>query len=344
MKRAFFVLIVLFFSLSVNAISWDLPKSIPANVNWSLYASLGNASYDRIQLFLDGSKVYETYWGPTTTDHSKVVSVQYNAEAKDLAVSFRGLTEGKHSVELKILKEGNLQDSLSESIDVFEPSSVQIANQAEDNINEIKKSLDDFKKSVNSKLSELDSLNASLEKLNSRISEVEAGLKATGQNTESLQSEIENLKKDLSGFTEHLNAVSEKSMERDNNTNAYIAKLKNSVKKLDLQLAEMKKQSGTPLAGFAAFIVERPAIAVGLLLVVIAIIIVLLMKKTGVKPTLFETGAYENEAEEETPKAEEIDLGTKETESESGKKGRWAFGKESEEKSKFHLSDLLWKK
>ena len=342
MKRAFFALMILFFSLSANAISWDLPKSIPANVNWSVYADLGNASYDRIQLFLDGSKVYETYSVPPSINHSKVVLVQHNPETKGLVVLFRGLQEGKHSVELKILKEGNLQDSLSESIEVFTPSSLQIANQTNSNLSEMKKALEEFKKSVNSKLSGMDSLNASIEKLNSSISEVQSGLNNTSQSTESLQASVKKMKEDLAGFTEKLGAVSADISKRDANLSASLSELKSSIKDINLQFEELKKQPATPIAGFAAFVIERPAIAVGLFLIVIVIIVVLLIRKSSTRSTLFETEAFE--PEEETPKAEEIDLGHEEKESDTGKKGRWAFGKESEESSKFHLSDLLWKK
>ena len=342
MKRAFFALMILFFSLSVNAISWDLPKSVPANVNWSVYANLGNASYDRIQLFLDGSKVYETPWGVPGPDYSRIVFEHHNYETKELLVSFRGLSAGKHTVELKVLKEGNLQDSLSESIEVFTPSSLQIANQAESSINDLKKSLEQFKKSVSSKLSEMDSLNASIEKLNSSISEVQSGLKGTSQSTESLQASVKKIKEDLAGFTEKLRSVSSDISERDANLNASLSELKNSIKDINLQFEEIKKQPTTPLAGFAAFVIERPAIAVGLFLVIIVIIVVLLIRKSSTRSTLFETAPYE--PGEETPNAEEIDLGHEEKESDTGKKGRWAFGRENEGESKFHLSDLLWKK
>ncbi len=309
-------------------------------MNWSVYANLGNASYDRIQLFLDGSKVYE--WGEVKTeDYSRLVFIQHNFK-KDLAVSFRGLPAGKHSLELKILREGNLQDSLSQDIDMFEPSTVQIANQAESSINDLKKSLEEFKKSVSSKLSEMDSLNASIEKLNSSISEVQSGLKGTSQSTESLQASVKKIKEDLAGFTEKLRSVSSDISERDANLNASLSELKNSIKDINLQFEEIKKQPTTPLAGFAAFVIERPAIAVGLFLVIIVIIVVLLIRKSSTRSTLFETAPYE--PGEETPNAEEIDLGHEEKESDTGKKGRWAFGRENEGESKFHLSDLLWKK
>lgn len=339
MKRAFFAVMVLLISLSVSAIEWSVPESIPENVNWSIYADLSSASYDRIQVFLDGEKVYETSWGSEYINYEMVVSARYYDIEKKLAISFAGLKEGAHSIEIKILKEGSEQDSVSKEINVFVPGSMEMVKQTKENFLSMRNSLDKLREEIESRLESIDSLNASLEKVISDISSLESEISNKDKSLESIKASINTLKEDFSALSKNLGALSENVLEKDENVNASLAEIEASIGLLEERVEEITKPPQI-LTGFFSFVQGSPALALALLLVIIIAVILVLLKKKRASGMLFETG----ELESEVHAAEETEETRAREEKQSGRKRKWSFGEGEEESKRFHLSDLLWKK
>jgi len=345
MRRAFFVLMVLLLAINASALEWDVPESIPESVNWSIYADLGGVDYDRLQVFLEGDRVYETSWGGTDIDYSKIVSVEYDASGKDLAVSLRGLREGNYDIELKLLKEGNEQDSRNETVEVFVPGSITLINETESEMNSIRQSMN----ALEGRISNYDELNNSIISLQSNLSELEGELEREGNENDSLSGAIETLKNELEGYSDRLSRYSSKMQSTDENQQAAIVQLEAEVDSHQTTLTKLTAESETPLAGFASFISGNPMISVALLVVVIIAILVFIVRKRGITTeTLFETDT--TYATGTSPDAEDIDLGHSDSDSSgTANNGKWAFGEEDQseeakESKGFSFRDLLWKK
>ncbi len=345
MKKAFFAVALLIFLaalLPVHAIDWEYPDEVPVNVGWSVYASF-ESDYDRIELFLDGGKVYETKWGTPDFDHSKVMSAVHDRDEKKLSVIFSGLSEGTHSIEIKTLKDGSVQESERGELEAFITSSIAIANRTEESIQRLRNSFDEFKEEVNSKVSGVESLQGSIGGIEGDIEALEASLAESCQSAGETRASLESLREELNALSSELGSAVEVLGEKDTNTEASLFALKESVEGIRATFEEMNKPQPA-LAGFVSFVQGNPALAVGLMFVIIVLVVILVVRKRKSGGMLFDTGQEEfgpevHEAEEVN--AEDIDLGGGET---GGKKGKWAFGSGPEEKSGFSVTDLLWRK
>lgn len=351
MKKAFFVLIAFLITFSsVNAIDWTFPESVPEKVSWSVYADLSDQSFDKIQLFLDGEKVYEKALDEEV-DYSKISTVNYYPPEKELSVTLLGLGEGEHSLKLKVLESGSVRDSVNGSIQVFVPSSLAIANEIEGSIQKMKKSIEEFKTSVNEKVSGVNSLKESISAVESDLSSLEKKLSEKENSINSLKSSLETLNKDLASLSQGLSEVSETLQEEDKNTAASLKGLNESIEGIEAQLTELTKPKPA-FAGLVSFVQGNPIIAIVLIGIIILLIVISLLKNRSGKETLFETGGFDealtqsksaSEKESEEPKEKE------ETSTEKKAGGKWAFGEGEEkdkgkEKKRFHISDLLWKR
>jgi len=345
MRKAFFLLALMLVLSTVNAINWTVPSEVPENSNWSFYANLSGETFDEVQVFLNGDKVYEYSLGDEYIDFAKIVYAYYQGAEKNLVVSFAGLNSGDHRIELIVLQNGTEQNSLNTEIKVFLSGSQEDIQEVKENFSATKATIERLESKLDEKLADMDSVNASVSELRSELSSIQSKLTEEGAS-------VEELKLDLSSFSTNLVNFSAQASSKDETLKSSLDEMTTQVSNLQATLNEMNKEESI-FTGFVSFVQGEPVIALGFIAIIAVVLIyMVLRKRKSSKGELFDTGFDESSSDlnsEESPEAHEIDLGDESDPNARKGGGKWAFGEnfaaESREKEKgFSVTDLLWKK
>lgn len=298
MRAALFPLMVLLVCTAVFALEISVPENVSANVNWSLYSNLSSQNYDKIQVLLDGTAIYEASFGSNPfTDQSKIVSA-YHYE-KQVSISFLGLAEGTHPVSLKLFKDGSEIASASKDIVAFNPYTKEATDRLEQNVSALEAM-------VNEKIGSNGAITSSLAAIQAGISSLEA----QGSGNDEKISMLENSVKSLQGQLAAQSAV-------DDNISAALEEIKFSLSKIEGNFSEEGQQ---PIfTGFVSFVRGNPVLALGLLVVVIILVVLVILRKKRLmdRNYMFEPGEIESEVH-----------GVEEPSSVDGvtSKGKWSAG------------------
>jgi len=341
MRKAFFLLALMLVLSTVNAINWTVPSEVPENSNWSFYANLSGETFDEVQVFLNGDKVYEALtWGDDFIDHSFVIYANVDKQ-KNLVVSFAGLNAGEHSLELRLFQNGTEENSLSTELYVFLSGSREDIQEVKENFAATKATIERLEDKLDAKLSDMDSLNATVSELSSELSSIQNELNAG-------DASVEDMKSDLSSFSNKLASFSAQASNKDKTLTSSLDEMTLLVANMQATLDEMNKEEPI-FTGFVSFVQGEPVLALGFIGIIAAVVIyMVLRKRKSSKGELFDTG-FDESPDEDSPDAHEIDLGEDESDPNARKGGgKWAFGEnfaeESNEKKGFSVTDLLWKK
>ncbi len=360
MKKSFFALVLIFVVLlfsSIDALTLNAPKNVPASVNWYVSIELSGSGFDSVVLSVDGAKVLEQ---PMQVGKEATIDVFYVIHKEvmnnKIFVVLKGLPAGEHSLKVETRQNGSVVDSIDWDLTVFEAMSAKEGQSAIDEIEDIKadvsslsSSYDSLKSSLEGKINEL---NSSLEKLNHSINELEKSLSGQSAEIDSLKSALSSLGSDLASLNSKLAEASVKT----NKSKEELAVLSQKVKALDLQLNPPESETGNSgfFSGLVSIVFAPENIpAVGLFIMVIVSIVVIFLFKRNSEGPLFEGTAFEPEEDKEASfdSSEAVELTEKETEEEKKFKGKWAYNPateggstESESKSGISFSELLWKK
>jgi hypothetical protein len=299
MRAALFPLAVLLVCTAVFALEISVPENVSANVNWSLYSDLSSQNYDKIQVFLDGARVYEASFGSNPfIDQSKIVSA-YHYE-KQVSISFFGLAEGTHPVSLKLFKDGSETASASKDIVAFNPYTKEATDRLEQNVSALGALVEE-------KIGNDGAITSSLAAIQAGISSLETESAGKDEKIAVLEASVRGLQGQLALLSAS-----------DDNINSALGQMGDSLSKIEAKL--MIGEEPQPIfTGFVSFVRGNPVLALGLLVVVIILVILVIVRKKRLmdRNYMFEPGELESEVH-----------GVEEPSSVDGviSKGKWSAG------------------
>ncbi|MFH1234516.1 MAG: hypothetical protein V1493_02790 [Candidatus Diapherotrites archaeon] len=277
MRAALFPLAVLLVCTAVFALEISVPENVSANVNWSLYSNLSSQNYDKIQVFLDGAKVYEASFGSNPfIDQSKIVSA-YHYE-KQVSISFFGLLEGTHPVSLQIFRDGSEIASASKDIVAFNPYTKEATDRLEQNVSALEAMVNEKIGSNGAIISSLAAIQASISSLETQSADKDEQIAVLEASVKSLQGQLASLSAS------------------DDNINSALGQIGDSLSKIEAKL--MIDEEPRPLfTGFVSFVRGNPVLALGLLVVVIILVVLVIIRKKRLmdRNYMFEPGEIESE-------------------------------------------------
>jgi hypothetical protein len=307
----------------VGALELRAPDSVPAHVNWSATVGFGKFNFDEVRFYLDDKPVLFGYLvedeielRPKSED---IVRAWYSAPW--ITVSFAGLTEGNHILQIKLIKDKVVIDQVKQNLRVYQPPTINELKQLTEMSQELEAKQKSIEKLQQQLYKDLNTLQYAISKLEESLDVVQEKLSEQSTKTQDMEGQLEQTEEALDDVKTALS-----KLQIAVNKNA--KELASTKAKLEAETRKRKQvqtaQSKDAIAGLVG-LVTTPALAVIIVVLLIGVVGYIVYKRRFGEPApLFEVP--EELSGKEEAGDELLEEAMEETTSEKHeKKGRWAY-------------------